>query len=73
MDRNELRGTDGIVYGVIEDGVLTLPSRQSRKHRTVEYERWDIRSLIEPQVIALAHSSDRSAHLQEQPRHNADR
>jgi len=41
MDRIELRGSDGLVYGEIVDGVIVIASRQSRKNRTIQYEKWD--------------------------------
>jgi hypothetical protein len=59
-ERVELKGSDGLIYGEIVNGVLVIQSRQSRKHRTVECERWDIRALLECSGIAPARSLDRS-------------
>jgi hypothetical protein len=44
-ERIELKGSDGLTYGVVVDGVLRLPSRQSRKSRTVKWEQWNIQTL----------------------------
>lgn len=41
-ERVELKGSDGLIYGEFIDGVLVIASRQSRKWRTTQYQRWDL-------------------------------
>lgn len=45
-ERVELIGSDGLIYGEIVDGVLEISSRQSRRNRTVDVERWNLSGIL---------------------------